>query len=312
MRAVSSLKIPTLFGLGLIVAGISAGVLLVAKDQIFFAQASPDVTPQNITLSNITDTQVNISWQTSPAAPSFLTLNIKNNPPQTIVDDQDDLKPKPHFLHYVTIKKLDPDTNYSFKIISGRVSSDEQTFKTAKASVVQNNLGPVRGTAFEDKNPVQEGIAFLAATGAAVQSTPITSLGNFIIPLSQLRKEDLSDIFQSSTDTIDAKLTIISAKGSSSALIKIKPEGIELPPILLGQNVDLTSAATASPTPTAAELNVFDLNNDGQINALDYSILLQNFGKNPKNRKADLNNDGVVDNKDLEIISKHIEGLANQ
>lgn len=311
MKLIERFKIPTLLGLTIIVAGISAGVFLVAKDQVFFASAIPNLAPQNITLSNITDSAVTISWQTAQPTISFVSFTVKGSPPQTALDDADNLKPQTHTLHYTTIKNLQPETQYSFKIVSGKSSTGEQSFKTARSALSQNGFGPIRGTVFDGTTPLENGVAYLSIAGAVVQSSKVTSLGNFIIPISLMRKDDLSDIFQISASE-EAKLTIISDQGTATALIKIKPEGQELPPILLGQNVDLTTTPAASPKPSSEQLNKFDLNGDGQINALDYSILLQNFGKNPKNRKADLNNDGVVDTKDLGIMAKEIENLAGQ
>lgn len=311
MNIINRFKIPTLLGLTIIVAGISAGVFLVAKDQIFFASATPNLAPQNVTLSNITDSEVTISWQTTQPTVSFVTFSAKGASPETVLDDTDNLKPKPHSLHYITIKNLQPQSEYSFKIVSGKFSTEEQSFKTAKFTLTQNGFAPIRGAVFDNTTPLENGVAYLSIIGAVVQSSRITSLGNFIIPISLMRQEDLSDIFQPTADE-DAKLTIISDKGTATALIKIKPEGQDLPPVRLGQNIDLTTAATASAKLNSIQLNNFDLNEDGQINALDYSILLQNFGKNPKNKKADLNNDGVVDTKDLSIMAKEIEGLAGQ
>jgi len=46
-------KIPTLAGLGIILAGIVAGVVLILSEQTFLTEASPNFTPKNITVSNI-------------------------------------------------------------------------------------------------------------------------------------------------------------------------------------------------------------------------------------------------------------------
>lgn len=311
MNIIERFKIPTLLGLTIIVAGISTGVFLVAKDQIFFAGATPNLTPQNITLSNVTDSQISVSWQTSQPTASFVSVSSKAGVPETVLDDADNLKPAPHTLHHTTIKNLQPGTDYSFKIISGKSSTAETPFKTAQTAATQNGFGPIRGAVFDNSTPLTDGVAYLSIDGAVVQSARITALGNFIIPISEMRKEDLSDIFQPTADQT-AKLTVISDKGTAAALIKIRPEGGDLPPIRLGENVDLTTEASVSATPSSTELTQFDLNADGQINALDYAILLQNFGKNPQNKKADLNSDGVVDTKDLSAMAKEIENLAGQ
>ena len=64
--------------------------------------------------------------------------------------------------------------------------------------------------------------------------------------------------------------------------------------------------------PSASSLTKYDLNGDGKINAADNAIILLNFGKNPKDKKADINEDGMVDQKDLELMSQKLEELSTQ
>lgn len=174
-------------------------------------------------------------------------------------------------MHYATIKNLQTDTDYLFKIISGKFIKENQSFKTAKVSSFQNGFGPIRGTVFDGNIPLSDGIVYLSMPSANTQSSEVTNLGNFLIPVSLMRKEDLSDTFQPNPDIV-AKLTIVSTNGATTALFKLKSDGAELPPIKLGQNIDLTSEIQKTPL-----LNKFDLNGDG-----------------------------IVDQKDLELMSKQI------
>ena len=132
-------------------------------------------------------------------------------------------------------------------------------------------------------------------------------MGSFLITLPQIRKSDLSDIFTVSDDMI-AKLTVIGKNGQATALFKLKMEGMTLPVLKLGQNLDLTilQIEAKEATPSALDLTIFDLNNDRYINAVDNAIILRNFGKNPREKKADINSDGIVDQKDLDQIATKI------
>lgn len=301
-------KIPTLLGLGIIIVGIFSGVFLVLKDRVLSTRASLDLTPQNITVTNTEDSFLTISWQTTAQTPSFITFGQTSSDEKVVLDDRDSDLPKPRFTHYVTVKNLKPQTTYQFKSISGKLASD--TFKATTASPVANQTGlaPVIGSVLDDNKPMDDGIAYLSISGAVIQSALVKNLGNFLIPLSFIRKADLSDILKPSEDDI-AKLTIISGKGQASAIFKLGSSGSLLPPLKLGQNVDLTSPLeTPGPQtiPKASDLDKFDLNGDKLINAADYAIVLQNFGKSPKNKNADLNSDGVVDQKDLDLTQKKI------
>lgn len=303
---INKFKIPTLLGLTIIIAGTIAGVYFGVKDQSLLSLASPNLTPQNITFTNIEDHTVTVSWQTLQPTTSFITFGKTSVKEQSALDERDGNTPKIHRLHYVTIKNLQPQTTYQLKIISGKTVSQTLNFTTSLPSSNQNGFGPVIGTIADGDNPLDQGIVYLSISGAITQSALVKNLGNFLIPISFMRKSDLSDIYKPSEDDI-AKLTVISDKGQASALFKLKSSGQPLPPIKLGQNIDLVNPEISpSPTPTAQELNKYDLNEDGFINANDHAIILQNFGKSPKNKKADLNGDGVVDQKDLDLMAKQI------
>ena len=290
-------KIPTLLGLSVIIIGIIGGVFLNLREQTIISKASPDVTPQNIILSNIGDNSVTISWQTSVPVASFVKFGQTHPDEQVILDDRDSKNPQPHTTHYVTIKKLLPKTIYQYRIVSNKIQSDIMELTTAAPLSAQTGFQPIIGSVLDNNTPVGESIIYLVITDATVQSALTKTEGNFLIPLSQLRKSDLSDIYPLKEDTV-AKLTVISAKGEASALFRLNDAEAGLPPITLGENLDLTLPANA--------LAKYDLNGDGIINAADNATVLQNFGPNPKNAQADLNGDGVVDQKDLDAVAKQI------
>ncbi len=309
----SKFRIPTLLGLGIIISAITAGVFLVLKEQTITSQASPNLTVQNITLTNLSDDSATIFWQTSAALPSFITLGSQNPSETTILDDRDTIPasdnagPKARLLHYATIKNLLPKTTYRYKITSGNSSSDTFEFTTAAPLNFQTGQRPVIGSVLDGDKPLAEAVAILSITNAATQSALIKEDGNFLIPISQVRKADLSEGI-SLTENTTAKLTILSTKGQAAAIFRLADFENGLPPIVLGENLDLTSLKE--------NLTKYDLNADGGINSTDYSIVFQNLGplreafpqrkQVGKNPKADLNSDGVVDQKDLDLISKQI------
>ena len=123
-NTLNKFKIPTILGLGIIVMGIIVGVYLTVNEQIFISRASPNIAAQNITLSNISDDSVTISWQTQTPVSSFITYGITNPGSTVVLDDRDNNNPaggsKPHSIHYVIIKNLLPKTGYQYRIISGK------------------------------------------------------------------------------------------------------------------------------------------------------------------------------------------------
>lgn len=316
---INKFKIPTILGLGIIFIGLASGLYLVLREQIFLSQAASDLTAQNITVSNLTDEGATISWQTNSATTSFITFGQNNPSEQTALDDRDVNSPQPHVIHYVTLKNLLPQTHYQFKIISGKVISNVGDFDTAKPLTNKSVLTPIIGSVLDENTPLNEGIAYLTINGAATQSAPVKAGGNFLISLSNLRKSDLSDPY-SLTENANAKITIISDKGSASLITKITANTNPLPPIKLGQNLDLTAAEeTPKPEPSIKDLGKYDPNKDSVINTADYAIVSSCFDKPlaavlPPSipcAKADINNDGKVGQKDLDLITQRLKDLGS-
>ncbi len=306
---INKFKIPTLLGLGIIILGITGGVYLVLREQAFISQAAPNLTPKNITVTNITDNSVVISWQTNSPAPSFITFGRDNPGEQTALDDRDINVPKSHLTHYVTLKNLLPKTSYKFKVISGKITSELEKFETAAPLTNQTGFTPIIGSVLDGGSPLEDGFVYLSLPDAAIQSSLVKTGGNFLIPLAEIRTTDLSDLYQLTEGAV-AKLTIRSNSGESEVLFNLKADSNTLPSIKLGQNIDLTTKeAPASPI---TDLSKYDLNEDGKINVADNATILQNLGKNPKNRKADLNEDGIVDQKDRDLMTQKLKELGAQ
>lgn len=307
----NKLKMPTILGLGIIILGIISGVFLTLREQVFISSASPSASPQNITLTNISDTQVSISWQTSIPITSFISFGKVDPNEVTVLDDRDThpapygAGPTPYLIHYVTIKNLTPKTTYLYKIISGKLSSQTDRFTTAAPLTSQTGFRPIIGSVLDGNKPLEEGIVYLSITDATIQSALVVSSGNFLIPISQIRTADSLTNFPLTEDTL-AKLTIVSPKGQATAQFRLKDSENGLPPLKLGQDLDFTDIASGQ------DLKKYDLNEDGKINAADNAIILDNLGRNPKNKEADINKDGIVDQKDLDLMAQKINELGSQ
>lgn len=302
IELLSKFKIPTLLGLAILLAGIGGGVFLVVRNQTFISQASPDQAPQNITFSNLEDSSVIVSWQTSVPTPGFVTVNLNSTNKQTLLDDRNTNTPTPRLEHFVTIKNLAPQTTYQLKIFSGKTQSDVLQFTTAQVATNQNGYKPIIGTVLDNNKPLEEGIVFLRLEGAVTQSALVKSFGNFLIPISVMRKQDLSSVFLP-TENETAKLTVISGSRRGSLTFKLTPSDQPLTPLIVGRDLNLTALpATSSPKPSSGTVSRLDLNEDGLINSSDWAIILKNFGKSPEDSRADLDQNGVVDEKDLQLI----------
>lgn len=307
----SVIKFPTLLGLAILVAGIAGGTFLVNKVQIFKSQANQSNTPKTITLVNVSANSASIYWQTDSPTTGFIEAGSSYSLGLTFRDERDSSTPTVHQLHFVTLTNLIPNTTYYYKITSGGDSYPQSNFPSFKTSpqVTPSSRQPLIGTVLDtNSQPIKEAIVTLQIPGAQTLATITKEGGNFILPLTEIHNSFLEDIFNFPTSTTSANLTVFNTQNQSKVVISIPSIEKVLPPIILGKDFDFTEinkTATPAALPTP-DIGKYDLNGDGVINSLDMAMVLKNFGKHPKNKKADLNGDGVVDQQDVNLINKMI------
>ena len=100
----------------LLFVGVTLGVYLVGKQTKIFTSAALPRTPQNVIISNITDNSFTLSWVTQESTFGYVAYG-KSEPLDNIsLDDRDKNNSQKRFTHFITIKNLDPDTEYLFKL----------------------------------------------------------------------------------------------------------------------------------------------------------------------------------------------------
>lgn len=317
------MKIPTLLGLALLITVLVVGVFLFVYNQKIISQNRVRFAPKKIQIVNISDLQVSVIWQTDVPTNGAVSFGEGRNLTQTENDARDRIGPNNFIIHFVTLKNLKPDTTYNYQIISGGVEffDKPQSFKTAKSLTdssgtdKQNQTKPLRGTILNTNlNPIDEALVFLAIKGAQDIVGFTGTSGNFVIPLKDIRSSDLTSFVNLNTKT-DATLTINRVGLESQVQLSLPVTDKPLPPLVIGQNINLKDYLTnqanqskpAAEKPPVSNSEKFDLNGDGKVNSLDLSVIVQNFGKNPKNKKADLNSDGKVDQDDIDLISAQMQ-----
>lgn len=249
-------RIPTLLGIFVIALSIGVTSYLVGQNTFFQGHASPVSTPQNIRITNISDTSVTISYITPGSVIGTLNFGKDTNLGQTITDDRDKDQIKEHKIHTFSINNLSPSTRYFFAILSGQESflnsGAPYQLTTGPALKALGNAGFIVGKVVtpDGKNP-NEAEVFAISDGAAPLSTNVKSDGTYTISLETLRKDDLSSYLSLKSSSI-IKLLVVSDSGSSSVQIQVK--GINnVPVIVLSQDYDFAqdeSNPTPNPSPS--------------------------------------------------------------
>ncbi len=254
-------RIPTLLGMILLGAGILTASWLVNSGALFISRAAPAFQPENIRITNLSDTSFTVSYTTGEAALGTLSYTTGREGNKVALDDRDQQTgtPKKYFTHHITIKNLEPQRSYTFTI-----TSQDKTFMDGEKAFSVTTLAPLvesppaqqpivgKVTLPGSKTSV-DSVVFLVSDNAQVLSVLPKEDGNFILPLNSIRTNEL-DAYLTLTDT--SIITMLATNGKLSSNIKLLATQINpVPPIVLSQNYDFTTTATPleqNPTATSS------------------------------------------------------------
>ncbi len=312
---ITSIRIPTVLGLGVLVSGLVAGVLLVQQNQSLFTQASPTFAPRNITVANISAHSATIYWTTDSPTTGFVQADPTTSLTTTFKDDRDTNAPNDHQLHFITLTNLFANTTYYYQVTSGsdKYPNQPATFITGP-EITNQDYPAVIGTVLgSDQKPINEALITVTLDGSQQLASITKAAGNFVLPFAQIRTAGLDKPFV--INQKNAKLKVFDTTTTSEVLIKVPTSEI-LPPITLGTSSDFTVERPA-PDITPA-LEQYDLNNDKVVNAVDLSIVKNNKNKKTTDgrlttdeKRVDVNHDGIVDQKDVDLMQDIIERFGS-
>lgn len=188
-------------------------------------------TPDKIMQSNITDTQVTISW-VSPEAEIGLVRYGEASLGGTKTTDiacDDRGSNTVSCVHHVTIPGLMPQTTYCYEIISGETTSDGFEITTGH-SLIPAGSDLVYGKIFQaDEETLAEGsIVYLklqdydrqgSGNESALYSILVDSGGYWYVNLVNFRTKDLTKQFKYSPE---GDILFIQGEGGTSGSAKLK------------------------------------------------------------------------------------------
>lgn len=238
-------RIPTLLGLFLLVIGVGVTSFLVQQGVIFFGHAAPTDTPQNIRITNISDSSFTVTYTTDAAVIGTISLQEGDNS-QTILDERDQTAgtPKAYTVHSITAKNLQPNTSYSFSILSGATIylDNDKPFSITTASPLSQNPStttPLAGKIIlPDGTTPAEALIFATTDNGQLLSTLLNPSGLYILPLNNMRTKELSQPL-TLTNKTRLQLLVISANQTSHILVQLDGSN-PVPPITLSQDYDFT------------------------------------------------------------------------
>lgn len=255
-------RIPTIIGLILLIIGAVAGVLFIDKGTNFLPKAAPEYTPQQVKITNITDTGFVVSWVTAEPTIGFVRYGeTAISLTKTATDDRDQLAGSngQYRTHYVTIQGLTPSQSYHFKLGSQDnqlYDNNGQPFTITLPPTINDpsTTNTAFGTVLTQVDTAAEGaIVYVSVDNASPLSALVKQNGNFATNLSLARTPDFSQfaIIDQPETRIDL-LIQTNPTDTTTATTKIGNHQ-PIPTITLGQSNNFLSSSAEVPSPTPGQ-----------------------------------------------------------
>lgn len=205
-------QIPTLLGLAILVFSLVAGVLLFRDGTgVFAPRATPQTTPKNPRISNITDRSFTVSFYTDEAVAGFVRYGTEETSLRSQAsDDRDQLSGTTgqYMLHHITVRGLTPNTEYYYVLGTATVPRSDNngapfTVRTAVAPSGSPALNKtVYGTAATATGAPAEGsVVYVQADGMGELSSLVKASGSWALALSSAFAVDGSGYAQLNDET---------------------------------------------------------------------------------------------------------------
>jgi hypothetical protein len=228
------MKLPTILGVLILLAGVITGVFLINSKQIFKLSADIDATPKNVRLTNITDSSFTVTWTTDIESNGFIKWGKGEFSLSKVALEEGTDK---SFVHSVNVMGADSNSNVLFKIsFNGKDYDNEGIPWQTKTLSVKNSSGTsliASGTILKsDASTPAKALVYLTINGS-VLSTLTSDEGNYIIPISTY----INNITDNTAIEISVQGGLL---GSSQSVIY--PQTIKsVPTMILGRTYDFRS-----------------------------------------------------------------------
>lgn len=221
-------KIPTI--VGLLLVGAAVMIFRFAFDRVtpLLTRASVSHTPNNVTVTNISDSSFTVTWVTTE--PTNGSVRVSGATDNLFFDERfadstakTPLSTAAYTTHMVTVRNLKPETAYTFTILSNgspHVNNGKPyEIKTGTAITgLGTGIEPAYGQITAQNGlPLEGALVYLTPENGQTLSTITKSSGTWVIPLNLVRTEDLSRYIPNA-ERINESLVIRSAEGESTAL----------------------------------------------------------------------------------------------
>ena len=249
-------KIPTVFGLLILIGGLVAGVILVSQRQGLGTKAGPTESPKNVRITNRATNSFSVAWTTDTPTTGF--VKYSENPakitlPAGDVRDQISGTAQAYTNHYVNISGLGADKTYYFVIGSGPKTYNDE------GKPFQIRTGPQVAPVAEDvisgkvvnaaAAPVNGAIVIVEPQGGEALSSVTKVDGTWRLNLAGARDKSGQVLTYDKDKTVLSVFVQGGTGGTATAMTNTSKDS-PIPDITLGKNlsfIDTLPVAMSEP-----------------------------------------------------------------
>jgi hypothetical protein len=239
-------RIPTLFGIGIIMMGILLTNTAIKNQTSFSSKASSSEEPKNIKITNVSDNSFTVTFQTDVPTISSIKYGQNEKLEKSEIEKIDKEKGTliSKKIHSISINNLLPITKYYFSITSGSNTflNNDVSFETITGSEIPS-------TSIEDKvltgkivspngDTLSEGIVYLNTNNSQLLSTVFADDGKFNFSLKEIRTSDLASYLDLNSNS---PIRIFATDGNLTSVVLVSlNQNDSIPTIILSNNYDFT------------------------------------------------------------------------
>lgn len=174
------LTIPSILGILILVMAVSGAVFLVQRQQQIASRANIEAVPQNIKVTNISDTGFTVTWMTKVKTTGVATVSKPGGQSLTFIDTIGN-----SYVHSAEASGLTPDTTYTvFGTTQAKTNKDPLVAKTTSSGTVFTAAG----------TPAKKTLVFWEIEGVNSVSTVTSDEGNYVAPIGPASDNNLVTI----------------------------------------------------------------------------------------------------------------------
>ncbi|MFZ5438219.1 MAG: fibronectin type III domain-containing protein [Patescibacteria group bacterium] len=239
-------QIPTLLGLGILIISLVAGLMMFGEGTgVFAPRATPQTTPKNVKVTNLTDKSFTVVFYTDESTNGFVKYGTEANSLKSqATDDRDQLSGSigNYRLHHVTVRGLTPNTNYNYVLgtASGSNFDNNGVPFAIKTLPPPTSAPPTNKTIYgtivtESGAPAEGSIVFVSTVDVGEMSTLVKSSGSWALALSNARKKDGSG-YAELTDTDSVNVIVQGVEPTKVSNFSVGINAAQpVPEVILGQ-----------------------------------------------------------------------------